>query len=120
MPFMKREVRGRACAAWLKKRLSIFGCRKRERLAVGGLVAACGRSVRGCVKNRDEKISGIGGMSTAAPFTMREIRRRACATWLKKRLSFGRRKREPLIVWAEAAIQGRPWCVPRRAPARVL
>jgi len=59
----------------LKKRLSIFGCKKRERLAGGGFVG-----VRGCVKNRDEKISGIGGMSAAAPFTMREIRRRACAT----------------------------------------
>ncbi len=108
MPFPLREVRGRACAAWLKRVLSIFG-RKREWPGVGGVVTASAGGVPGFVKNRDEKMSGNGGMSADAPFTMREISGRACATWLKKRLSFGRRKREPLRARAEAAARGRPW-----------
>jgi hypothetical protein len=56
----------------LKKRLS-FGRRKREPVAVRGAVAACGDIGRGFVKNRDEKIPGIGGMSADVPFTKREI-----------------------------------------------
>jgi len=57
-----------------------------------------GDGVRGAVRNRDENTSGNSGMSAAVPFMNREIRERTCATWLKKRLSFGRRKREPLTV----------------------
>jgi len=35
---------------------------------------------RGFVMNRDEKISGIGGISAAVPFMKRDIRGRAFAT----------------------------------------
>jgi hypothetical protein len=72
-PFMKRDFRGRGCAAWLKKRLSIFGGRKRESLTVRSLGAASAAGLGSCVKNRDEKTAGIGGTSAAAPFTKREI-----------------------------------------------
>jgi hypothetical protein len=99
MPFRKREmVGGRAGAGWLDKRPPIFGGRKRDSLAVRGVVTASTGGVVGFAKNRDAKISGIGGMSAAVAFTKRDICGRTCATWLKKRLSFGRRKREPLIV----------------------
>jgi hypothetical protein len=80
VPFMESDFRGGACAALLKKRLSVFGGGKREWLAGGGLVAAGGGGFLGFVKNIDEKISGIGGMSAAAPFTMRETSGRTCAT----------------------------------------
>jgi hypothetical protein len=74
MPFRKREmICGHACAVCLEKMLSIFGDRKREWPGVRGAVAACGEIGRGFVKNRDEKVSGIGGMSAAVPFTKREI-----------------------------------------------
>jgi hypothetical protein len=74
VPFMKRDFRGRTCAAWLKKRLSIFGCRKREWPGVRDVVTASAGGVCGWLKNRDEKTAGTGGTSAAAPFTKREIR----------------------------------------------
>lgn len=80
LPFMAPEVLGGVCAALLKKRLSIFGDRKRERTDVGGVVIASARGFRSFEKNIEEKMSGIGGMSAAVPFTMREIRGCACAT----------------------------------------
>jgi hypothetical protein len=41
----------------------------------------CWGGFRGFEKNRDEKISGIGGMSAAMPFRKREmIRGHACGT----------------------------------------
>ena len=80
LPFMEPEVRGGACATLLKKRLSIFGDRKRERTDLGGVVTASAGGVRGFEKNIEEKMSGIGGMSAAVPFTMREILGCACAT----------------------------------------
>jgi hypothetical protein len=47
------------------------------------------------LKNIEEKLSGIGGMSAALPSEKREVRWRGCAAWLKKRLSvFGGRKRD--------------------------
>ncbi len=99
MPFRKRVIiRGRAGAVWSRKRLRIFEGRKRESPDVRGVMTGSTGGVVGFEKNRDGKKSGIGGMSAAAPPMKRETRRRACATWLKKRLSCGRRKREPLIV----------------------
>jgi hypothetical protein len=52
------------------------------------------------VKNRDKKKSGNGGRSAAARVMNRDIGWRTFATWLMKRLGFGRRKREPLGVGA--------------------
>ena len=52
------------------------------------------------MKNRDEEEYGTGGRSTAAPVRKRDIGLRTFATWLKKRLSLGRRKREALGVAA--------------------
>lgn len=49
LPFMEPEVRGRGCAASLKKRLSFFGDRKREWPAVPGVVTASAGGVRGFV-----------------------------------------------------------------------
>lgn len=99
MLFRKREtICGRACATWLMKRLTIFGGRKREWSGVRGVLTASTGDVAGFAKNRDEKAFGIGGMSAAVSFTKREICGPACATWSMKRLSSGRRKREPLIV----------------------
>lgn len=80
------------------KRLSIFRGRKRELLSLLGVVTVSTGGAVGFAKNRDEKASGIGGMSAAVSFTKREICGPACATWSMKRLSSGRRKREPLIV----------------------
>ena len=65
---------------------------------------------------------GNGGSSAAVLPMNRDIGGRIfLATWLKKRLSFGRRKREPLSVraWA-AAFRGHLWRVPPRAVSRVL
>jgi hypothetical protein len=51
------------------------------------------------VKNIDEKISGIGGVSAAVPSEKRSVRGGGCAALLKKRLSiFGGRKRERPVV----------------------
>jgi len=80
------------------KRLSIFGCRNREQLSVRGVVVDSTGGIVGVAKNRDEKTSGVGGMDAAVVFTKSEICGRGCATWSMKRLSSGRRKREPLIV----------------------
>jgi hypothetical protein len=80
------------------KRLSIFGGRKRDWSGVRDVETASTGGVVGCVRNRDEKTPGIGGRGAAVVFTKREISGPACATWLMKRLSSGRRKREPLIV----------------------
>jgi hypothetical protein len=55
------------------KRLGILGGRKRERSGVRGVVTVPAGGVRGLARNRDEKTSGIGGMSAAVPFTKREI-----------------------------------------------
>ena len=55
------------------------------------------------MKNPDEKKYGNGGRSAAAPVMNREVLGRTFATWLKKRLSFGRRKREALGVGALVA-----------------
>jgi hypothetical protein len=54
LPFMEPEVRGGVFAASLKKRLSIFGDRKRERtdlggVVVGGVVIASAGGFRGFV-----------------------------------------------------------------------
>jgi hypothetical protein len=54
---------------------------------------------RGFARNRDEKKNGSGGISAALPpMNLDSGGRTFLATWLKKRLSFGRRKREPLSV----------------------
>lgn len=74
---------------------------------VCGLAAFFGGAVMPA-RNRDENTSGNTGMSAAVPFMNREIRGQALATWLKKRLSFGRRKREPLSVRAGAVVPDRP------------
>ena len=42
------------------------------------------------MKNIDEKLSGIGGMSAALPSEKREVRGRGRAAWLKKRLNIFR------------------------------
>ena len=69
------------------KRLSIFRGRKRELLSLLGVVTVSTGGAVGFAKNRDEKASGIGGMSAAVSFTKREICGPACATWSMKRLS---------------------------------
>jgi len=72
--------------------------------------------VGGFGKTRGAAIPGNGG-ERAAPDTNRDIgRRTTLATWLKKRLSVGRRKREPLSVRA----WGRLWRVALRAVSHVL
>jgi hypothetical protein len=58
------------------KRLIIFRGRKRER----GVGTASTSEVVGFVRNRDEKISGMGDMSAGVAVTKREIRGRTCAT----------------------------------------
>jgi len=65
--------------------------------------------VFGLPKNFDPRNHDSGGRSDAAPVMEPEIRLRTCATSLKRRLSFDRRKREPLraSVWV-AASRGRP------------
>jgi len=75
-----------------------------------------------CGRNRDEKNDGSGGMRAAAPPMKRETGGRTLlATWLKKRLSFGRKKREPLSVRVVvAASRDRPWQAPLRALSGVL
>ena len=80
MPFRKREmIGGRVGADGSEERLN-FGGRKREALTVRGVVTGSTGGVVGFEINRDEKISGIGGMSAAVPPMKRETRRRACAT----------------------------------------
>lgn len=80
------------------KRLSIFGGKKLDFSGLRGVVADSKARVVGFAKNRDDKTSGGGDMSAAMGFTKRKICGLTCATWLMKRLSSGRRKREPLIV----------------------
>ncbi len=46
---------------------------------VGGFVVAFGGDLRGGVKNRDAKMSGIGNWSAAVPSLNRDFRGRACA-----------------------------------------
>ncbi len=115
-----RKSFGRTSATSLKKRLSL-GRKKRDVLTVRAGVAGCVGAVGGLATNLDARIPGNGGGRAATVAVMnREIRWRTCATWLKKRLSFGRRKREPLRVSAGAASRGRPWYVLPRAVSRVL
>jgi hypothetical protein len=81
MPFRKRErIGGRVGADWIEERPGVFGGRKRESRTVRGGVTGSTGGVVGFERNRDEKISGIGGMSAAVPPMKRETRRRACAT----------------------------------------
>jgi hypothetical protein len=80
------------------KRLSILGGRKREPLFMRGIATASMGEANGFAKNRADETSGVSGMGAAVAFTKSEICGRGCATWSIKRLSSGRRKREPLIV----------------------
>jgi hypothetical protein len=62
----------------------------------------------GFLRNRDERKDGSGGMNAAVPPMNLDIGMTSfLATWLKKRLSFGRRKREPLSMRVRVVAWGR-------------